>query len=152
MRKAFIFCLSLLICLLLVGCKKDEDTFLLEEKYYGSSDLITLDNEKLSTLIDDEESFAIFIYQPLCATSKNFEKVLQEFVTNHPIRFYKMAFSDIIDTELGKSVEYYPSFVIYNKGKMVDYLDANSDEDTNRYKSTEYFEEWFTKYVSLKDH
>ena len=52
-------------------------------------------------------------------------------------------------TELYDEVKYYPSFAIYKDGKLIDFLDAESDEDLNRYKETEAFESWFNEYVEI---
>ena len=78
-------------------------------------------------------------------------KVLQnEFSNEEKITIYKIAYSNIKDTKLGTKVKYYPSFLIYNKGKLISYLKSNKDEDTLCYTSKEEFKKWFTKYVKLK--
>lgn len=125
-------------------------TFSLEKKYYGNSEFKELTISEYDKLIEDKESFAIFIYQPLCTTSYEFNKVLTEFANKNQISFYKMAFSDMKKTSLKEEVKYYPSFVIIKNGKVVDSLDANSDEDVERYKKIDAFKEWFTSYVKLK--
>lgn len=125
--------------------------FYLEDKYYGSSEFTTIDSNDLNKLMNDKESFALFIYQPACVTSSNFEQVLYNFTQNNKIKIYEIAFSDIKDTKLSKSIKYYPSFAIFNKGHMVDYLDAESDNDLKYYKSKDEFEKWFTSYVLLKE-
>ena len=63
----------------------------------------------------------------------------------------RIAFSDIKDTSIGDDIKYYPSFAIFNKGTMVDYLDAESSEDLNYYNSLSDFKDWFTSYVNLKE-
>ena len=44
-------------------------------------------------------------------------------------------------------VKYYPSFAIYKDGELIDFLDAESDEDLNRYKDIVEFEQWFNGYI-----
>lgn len=125
--------------------------FYLEDKYYGKSDFTEIETEDLQKLIDNKESFALFIYQPACVTSANFEEVLKAFSNITNITIYKIAFSDIKDTNLSKYIKYYPSFAIFNKGSMVSYLDANSNDDLKYYKKENDFKKWFTKFVILKD-
>ena len=149
--KKIVVCLFILSILVLTGCNKNEEPFYLEDKYYGDDEFIELDKDMLEDLINDKESFAIFIYQPACANSENFEKVLTEYTGDKQISFYKMAFSDIKETTLGDEIKYYPSFVIFHNGKMVDFLDANSDNDTNYYKDYDGFDEWFSSYVLKKE-
>lgn len=124
--------------------------FYLEDKYYTDGSFIDIETDKLNDLINNKESFALFIYQPACVTSSDFEQTLHDFITNNNIKVYKIAFSNIKETTLSKSIKYYPSFVIFNKGKMVDYLDAESDNDLKYYESKDEFQNWFTSYVLLK--
>lgn len=149
--KLITFSLIVIICLLLVGCDKNKNTFSLEEKYYTNDSFNELDIDTFNNLIDDKESFAIFIYQPLCSTSYEFNEVLTEFAKDYRISFYKMPFSVMKETELKDQIKYYPSLVIYHDGKIVDYLDANSGQDANYYKSVYEFKKWFSSYVSIKE-
>ena len=50
-------------------------------------------------------------------------------------------------TNMYNDVKYYPSFAIYKEGELIDFLDAESDEDLNRYKDKEEFEKWFHSYI-----
>lgn len=128
-----------------------EKKFYLEDKYYGGSDFIEIKTSDLEKLIDDKESFALFVYQAACVTSANFEQILKDFSNSNNIEIYKIAFSDIKDTSLSKYIKYYPSFAIFNKGNIASYLDANSDNDLKYYESKDEFQKWFTSFVLLKD-
>lgn len=143
-----IFILTIMTVLLFVN--KKEKKFYLENHYYTSSDVKEIKMDDLSDLINKKESFAVFVYQPMCVTSSDFESVLSDFLKSNKISIYKIAFSDIKNTDIGKSIKYYPSFIIYNKGKIVDFLEADKDEDVARYTSKDDFEKWFTKYVKLR--
>ena len=136
---------------LLVGCGNGQEKFLLEDKYYDSNSITELDVDTFNELIENKESFAIFIYQPLCATSSSFEQVLSEFSEEYQISFYKMSFSNMKETVLSHDIKYYPSFVVIQEGEFVQALDANSDEDVNYYKSVDEFVNWFTSYVELSN-
>ncbi len=139
----------LFISILLVGCTKEEK-FLLEDKYYTSKEYIKMEKEDLNDLIEKKESFAVFVYQPLCVTSYEFNKILTEFSSIYNVSLYQIAFSEIKDTDLNNYVKHYPSFVIYKEGEVVDFLDASSDGDTENYKSLESFTNWFSNYVLIK--
>ena len=154
MNKKFLWIIPilLLVSIILVVIKNvPNQKFYLEDKYYGNSDFIEIETSDIEKLINDKESFALFIYQPACANSSNFEQVLKNFSRSNNIEIYKIAFSDIKDTDLNKHIKYYPSFAIFKKGKMIDYLDANSDKDLKYYKSKDGFTEWFTSYVKLRE-
>lgn len=146
-------CLIIVIVILIflvVNNTNTKETFFLENKYYGFNSINEIKKDDLNKLMDDKESFAVFVYQPMCITSSDFEAVLNNFLEENQISVYKIAYSRIKDTDIGKSVKYYPSFIIYNKGEMVDFLEANKDEDVDYYISKDGFEKWFTKYVKLK--
>lgn len=152
-----IISIVLIIALLLfIAIKRDffkktsNVLFYLEDKYYGESKITEITTDELNKLIEEKESFGIFIHQPMCSNSYAFNKVLVEYAEKNKVSFYTMAFSEMKTTALGKYVKYYPSFVIYNEGNYVDHLEADKDEDLKYYKNTKNFNEWFTKYVNLK--
>lgn len=156
MKKKVIIGLSLLLIITIsIGTvflfNKKTKPFYLENDYYGTSKMTEINIAELNQLIEDELSFAVFVYQPMCVTSADFESVLSDFLEENSITIYKIPFASIKDTEIGKSVKYYPSFIIYNKGKIVDFLEADKDEDVNYYTKKDSFYNWFTKYVKLKD-
>ena len=145
-----LFLISILIANILIINKK-EKVFYLENSYYGKNNMTEININELNKLIDNKESFAVFVYQPLCITSTNFESILKDFLEENKISIYKIAFSNIKNTKIGKTIKYYPSFIIYNKGKMIDFLEANKDEDIKYYTSKKEFESWFTKYIKIKN-
>lgn len=150
MKKLIGFSLAMIFCFLLVGCNNKQDTFSLDKEYYQNNSFNELDKNTFDDLINNKKSFAIFIYQPLCSTSYEFNKILTEFANQYQISFYKMSFSDMKETELKEYIKYYPSLVIYYEGEIVDYLDANSDSDSEYYKSVDGFKKWFSNYVSIQ--
>ena len=125
--------------------------FFLEDMYYEQSKVTEIDTNTFNNLIEKKKSFVIFVYQPMCITSSDFESVLNDFLNENTLSIYKIAFSDIKNTDAGKTVKYYPSFIIYEEGKIVDYLEANKDEDVEYYSSKDEFKKWLTKYVKLKN-
>lgn len=128
---------------------KKEQPFYLENQYYETNTMEEIDLEEYKHLVDRKESFALFVYQPMCVTSSDFEQVLNHFQKEYQISFKKIAFSKI--KEETKFLKYYPSFILYKEGKMIDFLEADKEEDLNVYQSKEEFESWLTKYVKLKE-
>ena len=124
-------------------------TFRLDEQYYGTAELTPISAEELQRLVYNKSSFAVFVSQPSCRTSADFEKILQSFVVAHPMQFYEIAFSDLKNLSFAEAVRFYPSFLIFKDGKLVDFLEADSDEDASAYTSLDGFETWCTKQVIL---
>lgn len=123
--------------------------FRLDETDYGNAALEPISAERLQQLVDEKASFAVFVSQPSCRASADFEKVLQSFVAEHSMRFYEIAFSDLKDLSFAKDIRFYPSFLIFKKGKLIDFLEADNDEDASAYTSLDGFMTWFTKQVVL---
>lgn len=101
-----------------------------------------IDGEKLNSLIENKSNFALSIYEPSCITSSNFDGVLSEFRGVYNIDFYRVAFSDLKETDLGETIKYYPSFAVLKDGELIDYLQADKDEDSEYYKNVEGFKKW----------
>lgn len=146
-------CLMILFLMLSCGCvkKTDESLFYLDEEYYHNNAVTEIKMNDLKQLQSEAKSFAVFIYQPMCAASNDFETVLQAFTKEQQLRIYKLPFSEIKGTSLENDILYYPSFVIYHQGNMKAFLDANSDDDLPYYRSKEGFQQWFTQYVNLQN-
>ncbi len=130
--------------------KKEVKPFYLEEDYYKESEMIDLSIEDLEKLRDEKKSFIVFVHQAGCSNSANFNDVLEEFLEDNNVLIYKVAFSNLKDTDLGEKIKYYPSFMIFKEGELIDFLKANKDEDMKYYESKEEFKNWLTKYVILK--
>ncbi len=135
---------------LVVNLINKDKKFYLEDKYYEEAKINEISKNKLESLINDKESFVIFVYQPMCITSSGFNELLDEFTNKYNLTIYMISFSSIKDTNLEKYVKYYPSFVIFENGKVKDYLKADSDDDTACYENLPDFEDWFFSYVLLK--
>lgn len=131
--------------------KTSDFMFYLEEKYYGNSVFNEIDSNDINNIINDKESFAVFIHQPFCSTSYEFNKILTKFAEENKIIFYKISFDEMKKTVMYENIKYYPSFAIYNNGQLVDFLKADSDEDISFYKDMEEFKKWFNSYIQMKN-
>ena len=146
--------LLLFMCICLVGCKDnnvDGKPFLLEDKYYGEGNITEITTSEFDDLLDSKESFGLFIYQDFCAASASFEEVLLDYIDEYNISFYKLSYNDMKETKLKGKIKFYPSFVIYNDGKLISFLDADSGSDADYYKSVSGFNSWLTKYVIIPE-
>ena len=125
--------------------------FSLESKYYNTGEKIEINISELEELISDKESFVVFVSQDMCLASSNFEVVINDFLEEYPITIYEINYSELKESDLGDFLEHYPSFVIYKNGKVVDFLDADADEDTDYYKTADGLRSWLTTYISLEE-
>jgi thioredoxin-related protein len=135
------------IVILLVGCKQEK--FYLEDEHYGNGVITDIDKKELKLLEKEKQSFAVFVYLPGCSSCAEFKKVLNEFVEEKNIEVYSISITDVEGTGVEK-VEYAPSLVLYNEGKVVDLLDSASDEDLPYFKEVTSLTEWLEEYIYLE--
>lgn len=123
--------------------------FTLSPEYYGTAEIQTIDINDLHRLIKDQESFGLFISQPSCQASADLEKHLNDFTNTYSIKIYEINFSALKDSNIIPDLRFYPSFAIFRTGNLVDFLEANSNEDASAYTSSDGFTSWFTQYIKL---
>jgi len=140
--------LILIICLFLVGCNKEKFSF--DPEYYESSEIVEITKEELEDLVDKKASFGVYVYLPGCSSCAEFKEVLDEYLENKTFKFYSIEIGDALETEIGDKIQYAPSFILYNKGKIEAYLLADSNDDLEAYESVEGFNTWLNKYVNLE--
>ena len=138
-----------IVLFIFTGCEK-EDRFHLDDKYYGNYKFIDIDNTKIDELQKNKASYLVFTFNPYCTFQKPCDEVFEEFMKTYNISIYNIPFDEFKETELYEKVKYAPSVIAINKGKIVAYLDANSDEDYDKYQEVEEFKEWIEKYVYLE--
>lgn len=123
--------------------------FALSSEYYGTAEVQDTNTDELQSFIDGQKSFGLFISQPACQASADLEKNLDVFLEAYPLKFYEISFSTIKDGDIVPDLKFYPSFAIFYNGRVVDFLEADSDEDAAAYTSVDGFEDWFSGYVEL---
>ena len=142
MKKLILFFLLLLLC----GCN---NKIKLSDNYQSAENLIEIDNKMLLDLEKSKESFVLFISLPSCPTSSEFRKLLEKFLEKENLSFYHIISTQIDNSKASDAVKYFPTVIIYDKGKIKTYLKADSEKDEKYYKSLDEFSKWFSKYVSL---
>ncbi len=129
---------------------RGESGFYLDEKYYGESRLEEVDAERLQELINEGGAFGVLVHQPMCAVSTELVAVVEQFQSEQNMSFYKIAFSKLKEGGVAEELKYYPSFLIYREGKLVDFLEADNNEDTEKYKNLGEFSDWFFEKVKKR--
>lgn len=130
--------------------KINNKPFYLNEKYYNQTDFIEVSTKDVNKLIENKTSFVIYVYNNFCNFKIPCESIFKEFIDTNQVGILKMKFEDFKNTDLYKKVQLAPTVIIVKDGKIVDYLQSDSDEDTNRYQDIKSFEKWIKKYVILK--
>lgn len=141
MKKVVLLIISLL---LISGCsKKQIEKFYLNNKYYNEGKFIAIKN--IDELKDD--TYVLYTYNNYCTFKKPCEEVFKEYMEKYKIDFYSIPIDYFKKTSLYKEVRYAPSIILVKDGKVVTYLDANSNSDKEKYQDTKKFEEWINNYI-----
>ncbi len=111
----------------------------------------TISADKLKDLIESKHNFGLFVSQPNCVTATNLRKILLDLSEKHSVTFFEIPFSELRSSGLASAVRFYPSFIVYRDGEIVDFLDANDSADTAAYTTADGFYDWLTKYVRLEN-
>lgn len=145
-----IFAVLLVAIFTLCGCSKNDERFYLDKEYYGSSEFIEVDADKINDLQKNKASYVIFTYNPFCSLQVPCDDIFEEYMKNNSVSFYSISYDEFSKTELVKAIKYAPSVVIINKGEIKAYLDASSDIDLDKYQNSDKFSEWVNSYIKLK--
>ena len=137
--------LLLLIMFIIVGCTNNHKIYL-TDKYYNSGDLISIEPGD----IKDNETFILYTYNNFCALPVHCEEIFKEVFEKYKIDALSIPFEEFKKTIYYEKVKYAPSIIIISNGKIVAFLDANSNEDLEKYQDVSKFEEWLNNNINLK--
>lgn len=140
MKKIIIF----VLCLILTGCLNKEKINL-SEKYYNEGKYIDIKSNQIKELKND--NYVIFTYNSYCNLEVPCEKIFQKVMEKYKIDFLSIKIDEFKKTYLYKTVKYAPSIIIVKKQKIIAYLDAEKDEDMDKYQDEKEFEKWLQKYI-----
>ena len=142
MKKIVVIVLSVF---LLTGCfsnktNQEDGTkrIYLTSSYYNKGEFIKVDD--LTTL--ESDTYILFTYNNFCNLAVSCDKIFESFMKKYSIDFVSIPF---------ETVKYAPSVIIIKDKEVVSYLDANSDEDLDKYQDEEAFESYLNKYIYFND-
>lgn len=121
--------------------------FPLDSDQLGSTEYIDITGEEYEKLLNEKKSFLVFVDQSGCITAEGLRKNLEEIQKEKNFKVYRIMFSDARETSMSEYVKFYPSLVIVGQGEIKSWLKADSDEDTERYKTKVDLEDWLNKYI-----
>ena len=137
-------------CGLFFGIKAiNNKPFRLEEKYYENMSIIDIKHDRYEELVDKKENFILYLTLEGCTSCAAFSPKAVDFVVKNKITVYRIEYKEFSQTDLKDEVKYAPSMMIFKKGKLKAYLDAQSGEDLQYYKDSSALQTWFEKYIEL---
>ncbi|MBQ6134976.1 MAG: hypothetical protein IJI60_01495 [Bacilli bacterium] len=145
------FLLILILSFIFYQNKKEQplERIYLSEKYYKeeSGEFIKVEKKELEK--NKEETYILYTYNSFCSFPISCESIFKEFMETHHIDFVSIPFAEFKKTLFYPKVKYAPSIIIIQNQKIIAYLDAESNEDIERYQDVEKLKQWLEKYIYL---
>lgn len=144
--------LILLSFILLMGCTKKEELdankVTLDSNFYNKGEFIDIKSEYL--INENPNNYILFVYNSYCTLKIPCEDIFKEYMKKEKIDFLSMNIDEYKKTNLYETVKYAPTIIVVQNKKIVAYLDAESNEDLNKYQDVNEFEFWIDKYINVK--
>ena len=143
--------LLLFLMLLVVGCSPKIDQndgkerIYLNDIYYNKGEYIKTSKEELEN--KTEETYLLFTYNSYCNFPTPVDKIFQKFMDKYKIDILSIPFADFKETSFYGTIKYAPSVIIISNNKVISYLDAEKDEDLDKYQNAKEFESWLNEYI-----
>ena len=144
--------LFVFILLLFAGSKEHftSKKFYLEDNLYNQKQTeILIKKKDLILHQKKKENFIVFFSMPYCSFDIPCETVFNSIFKESNTSFYSIPYSKIKKTSLSKKIKYAPTIAIFKRGKLIAFLDPNSDADSKKYESKKEFKKWLSKYIYL---
>ncbi len=123
--------------------------FRLEEKYYDNMSIVNINHNRYEELVDKKESFILYLTMDGCTSCEVFARKAIDFTIKNKLTVYRIEYKEFNKTDLTDEVKYAPSMMVFKKGKLKAYLDAQSDDDLQYYSDSSSLQTWFEKYIEL---
>lgn len=147
-KKIFLLLLIIIVC---VGCSNyknvDSNKIFLSDMFYNKGNFIEIDSKSLEDY--SNTTYLLFTYNNFCSLPISCEKIFKSFAIDYKIDFLSMPFSEFKNTYLYDTVKYAPSVLIVENNKIIAYLDANKDDDLEKYQDVNKFKDWINNYINI---
>ncbi len=140
--------LILFMILTVMGCSNKDNKFYLDNEYYDNGKFISINADYINDLKD--KTYIVFIYNNYCNFEVPCEDIFREVIKENNLVFYTLSYEEMQKTYLKKDILYAPAVAIIKKGEIISYLDANSDDDYDKYQDKNAFLAWIKNYIYLK--
>lgn len=148
MNKKIIIFIIIFITLLGVFIYNQNKKIYLSDKYYNTSTYISVNSSDIDKL--NKDNYLLYTYNSYCTFKEPCDSIFKKVMDKYNISILSMPIEEFKKTKYYKKVRFAPSVIIIKHGKIKKYLDANSDDDFNKYQNDKEFENWLNKYIYLK--
>lgn len=134
------------MCLFLTACT-NSSKFSIEKEYYKESKFINVKSEDIEKLKENKKSFIVFTYNNYCILETPCDEVFKKVMDKYSLSFLYLPYEEMKSTFIYNEVKMAPSVILIKEGKIVAYLDAESDEDLPKYQDVDEFDKWLNSFI-----
>ena len=127
--------------------EKPVEKFQLSSEYRNNTTWTELTRESYENLKKDQKSFILISHLPDCRAK--ILQFLKDYSAERQIAVNYMVWSEFHEIEKDSDIKYAPTVIIYNDGKIVDYLKSDSDADTAKYNNYDDFKGWLDQKLAF---
>ncbi|MDD5835760.1 MAG: hypothetical protein PUD34_00925 [bacterium] len=131
--------------------KKEQEkynTINLSEKYYNEGKFIPTSANELEE--KNSETYILYTYNNFCSLPIPCESIFKTIMEKYKIDILSIPINEFKKTKFYTKVKYGPSIIIIKNEEIITYLDANKDEDLEKYQDVNAFDNWLKLYINLK--
>ncbi len=118
----------LFLCILSLGCI---GRFSLSDEYYGFSGINNVSGESLSSLLNSNKSFMLYVYKADSKACSSFREILDDFSNEYSIKVISISYDELQKIGLDKEIGVYPSLAFFKDGEFSSYVFINSSDIKN---------------------
>lgn len=128
--------------------EKPVEKFSLSAEMYGRSEVVEITAGEFDQLVAEKKSFVVVLHMVVCPAEFPVTNSAKELAHAEGMVIYSLVEDEFKQIELVREVKYLPSVALIREGELMDYLDAEADEDLSYYKTAEGLKEWIGKWVN----
>jgi len=125
----------------------DPSHFRLDDEYYGESEAIDIRKDEYEDLIAKKKTFVVMVDKKGCFTTETMRDNMANSPEDTQFKYYRMMWDEVKESSLHKYVKFTPSVAIVYKGEVKTWLQADRDEDSKYFESTDALKEWLQQYI-----
>ncbi len=132
---------------ILTSCfgKDNKEKITLDDKFYGNNEYIEIESDYLEN--EPINNYVIFVHNSFCSLRVPCQNIFKQYMEKYNISFLSINIDEYKKTYLYEKVKYAPSVIVVSEGKVIAYLDAEKDEDLDKYQDLDEFDSWINKYI-----
>ncbi len=131
------FCVAVFLGSYYLFKSQEPKTFRFENELYGDSEAIDIKKDDYERMISEKKSFVVMVDKPDFYTTADMCERMASFPEDMQFKYYRIMWGEAKESSIHDYVKFVPSVVIVRKGEVVDFLDADSDDDTPKYNEAQ---------------